>query len=141
LPSPVTDQRRTRRVQVFICCGVLLALAAIALSSLSGPLQTLATFLMLVNGGQQLYRAWPGSRGYLCQLQVTSEGRLLCGFAPEPEVLLPGSVRHWWTVCDRVAGLVVDREHGRSSRAILFRDLLPPDQWRRLNLCLRLGPA
>jgi len=138
LPSPAIE-RGNRRVRLLVCCCILLALAAVALSSLSGPAQVLATLLVLVNGGWELRRAWPGSPGYLCQLQVTRDGQLLCGFEPEPGVLVPATVRHSWTVCGWVTGLVVERADGRSSRAFLFRDLQPPDQWRQLNLCLRIG--
>jgi hypothetical protein len=138
LRSPATE-RGTRRVRLFVCCGILLALAAVALSSLSGPPRVLATLLVLVNGAWELYRAWPGSPGYLCQLQLTSDGQLLCAFEPEPGVLVPATVRHWWTVCGWVTGLRLERADGRCSSAILFRDLQLPDQWRQLNVCLRLG--
>ncbi|TFG87344.1 MAG: hypothetical protein E4H19_02620 [Chromatiales bacterium] len=141
MPSPVIEQRGSQRVQSFICCSVVLALAAIARSSLSWPPQVLAALLVLVSGGLELYGSWSGSRDYLRQLQVTRDGQLLCAFAPGPGVLVPVTVLHWWSVCGWVTGLVVYREDGRRSRAILFRDQLLPDQWRQLALCLRLGRA
>lgn len=141
LPSPVIEQRGSRRVQGFICCSVLLALAVIVRSPLSWLPQVLAVLLVLVSGGREFYRAWPGSRGYLCQLQVTRDGRLLCGLGQNPRVLVPATVLHWWTLGGWVAGLVVHGEGGQRGHAILFRDQLRPDQWRQLNLCLRLGRA
>ncbi len=141
LPSPVIEQRGSRRVQAFICCSVLLALAAVARSPLSWRLQVLAALLVLVSGGRELYRSWPGSRGYLCQLQVTRDGHLLCGLGRDPRVFVRATVLHWWTLGGWVAGLVVHGEGGQRAHAILFRDQLRPDQWRQLNLCLRLGRA
>jgi hypothetical protein len=116
-------------------------LTSIALSHLTWPQQPLAVFLVLTSGGRELYRSWPGSKGYLRQLQLSPDGQLLCAFMPGPGLLVPVTVLHWWTVCARVTGLVVRREDGRRTRTILFRDQLQPDQWRQLGTCLRLGPA
>ncbi|MDP2326195.1 MAG: hypothetical protein Q8N51_19510 [Gammaproteobacteria bacterium] len=139
MPSPVIELRGSRRVQAFLCCIVLLALLAIALSHLPWPIQVLASSLVLAGGGIELYCAWPGSRGYLGRLQITRDGRLLCSQEAEGNVLTPATIQHWWTLSGRVAGLVAHREDGRRVRVILFRDQLAPDEWRRLNLCLRLG--
>lgn len=139
LPSPVIEPRRSRRVQAFLCCNVLLALAAIALSHLPWLIQVLASSLVLAGGGIELYHAWPGSPGYLGRLQITRDGRLRCGLGREGNVLALATVLHWWTLGGRVLGLAVHREDGRRARIILFRNQLAPDQWRRLNLCLRLA--
>jgi len=101
----------------------------------------LVVLLVLISGGWELYRSWPGSRGYLCRLQLTPDGHFLCGHGRDPLVLFPTTVLHWWTVCGWVAGLLVQADDGQRSHVILFRDQLRPDQWRQLHLCLRLGKA
>jgi hypothetical protein len=72
---------------------------------------------------------------------VTGDGELLCGFRPDPGILVTATVSHWWEVGDRVMGLVVECHGKRCARAMLFRDLVAPDQWRRLNVWLRFGRA
>jgi len=141
LPSPVIEVAGSCRIRLGICCGIGLALAAISLATLSWPLRVLVICLVLLNGLWELWCVWPGVNGALRRLRVTDDGRLMCGFAPDTGVLVAATVRHWWTVGDRVTGLVVERHGKRCSRAILFRDLLAPDQWRRLNVCLRFTRA
>jgi len=97
--------------------------------------------LIIARGGWDLYRARPGASDALCILRVTETGGLLCGFAPDTGVLVAATVRHSWTIGDRVTGLVVERHDDRRSRVLLFRDLVAPDQWRRLNVFLRLSRA
>lgn len=101
----------------------------------------LAAALAIGSGGWELYATWPGSRGYVGQLQVSRDGQLLCGFGRDPVSLVPVEVRHCWTLGGRVIGLTVVSAGGQSGRVVLFADQLQASEWRQLQKCLYLRGA
>lgn len=133
------DRPACRRVPALIVCGALLALAAVSLSGLAWQPRALAAALILACGLWELQRAWPGSPRYVNRIQVAPDGRFLLGIAREPQALVPATVVHWWVLPGFAIGLAFVGKDGQRGQAILFRDRLPADVWRRLHVRLRHG--
>ena len=138
------DRRACRRVPVLIFCGVLLALTAVSLSGLAWQPRALVAALILACGLWELLRAWPGAPRYVTRIQVAPDGRFLLGIAREPPTLepatlLPATLVHWWVLPGLAIGLAFVGKEGQRVQAILFRDGLAPDVWRRLLVRLRHG--
>ena len=131
------DRRACRRVPALVIGYTLLALTAVSLSGLALPGRTLAAVLTVACGLWQFGRAWPGSRGHVSRIHVSAEGRFLLGRTGEPHTLTPATVAQWWVLPGLAVGLVFIGEAGQRGEALLFRDLLPPDVWRRLQVRLR----
>ena len=133
------DRCVCRRVPVLVFCCTLLALTAVNLSGLVWQLRALAAALILASGLWELKRAWPGSPGFVTRIQVAPDGRFLLGMAREPLTLVPATLRHYWVLPGIVIGLAFVGRDGRRGQALLFRDRLAPDVWRRLQVRLRHG--
>lgn len=135
-PSLVIDRPGCRRVQATILCSMLLALAALGYGGLPASLQALAALLVLAGGLVELRRASPRASRYVTRIVVTADGRFLLGLASDPATLLPGAVENCWALPGIAVGLAFSCGAGRVD-AILFRDRIPPDAWRRLAVRLR----
>ena len=131
------DRRACRRVPALVFCGALLALTAVSLSGLAWQPRALAAALILACGLWELLRAWPGAPPYVTRIQVAPDGRFLLGIAREPPALLPAALVHWWVLPGLAVGLAFVGKEGQRRHAILFRDRLAPDVWRRLLVRLR----
>jgi hypothetical protein len=131
------DRRACLRVPALVIGCTLLALAAISLSGLAVPGRALAAALTLACGLREFGRVWPGSTGYVSRIHVSAEGRFHLGRAGEPDTLASATLVRRWLLPGFAVGLVFIGEGGQRSEALLFRDLLPPDVWRRLQVRLR----
>jgi hypothetical protein len=138
------DRRACRRVPALIFCGVLLALTAVSLSGLAWQPRALVAALILACGLWELLRSWPGAPRYVTRIQVAPDGRFLLGTGREsptllPATPLPATLVHWWVLPGLAIGLAFVGKEGQRGQAILFRDRLAPDVWRRLLVRLRHG--
>lgn len=131
------DRHSCRRVPALVIGSTLLALTAVGLSGLAMPGRTLAAALTVTCGLWQFRRTWPGSRGHVSRIHVSAEGQFLLGRTGEPCRLASATVAQWWVMPGLAVGLVFIGEAGQRGEALLFRDLLPPDVWRRLQVRLR----
>lgn len=136
-PSLVIDRPGCRRVQALILCSMLLAAAALADGGLAGWPQAVA--LLLVGGGGLcgLRRASPRAPRYVARILVTVDGHFLLGLAGNPGALVPASVVRHWSLPGIAVGLAFAGDQALRAEAILFRDRVPPDTWRRLAVRLR----
>jgi len=138
------DRRACRRVPALVFCGALLALTAVSLSGLAWQPRALAAALILACGLWELLRAWPGAPRYVTRIKVAPDGQFLVGIAREPPtlmpaILVPATLVHWWVLPGLAVGLAFVGKEGQRRQAILFRDRLAPDVWRRLLVRLRHG--
>ncbi len=133
------DRRACRRVSALVFCCAVLSLVAVSLSGLAWQPRTLLATVTLACGLWEFRRAWPGSAGHLGRIQVSAEGQFLLGRAGEPQALAPATLVHWWLFPGLAVGLAFIDTAGQRGQAILFRDQLPPDMWRRLQVRLRHG--
>ena len=133
------DRCACRRVPALIFCGLLLALIGVSLSGLAWPLRSGAAVLVLAGALRELQRAWPGSPRYVTRIRVATDGRFFLASPREPQTLVPVTVTHWWLLPGWAIGLAFVGEDGRRAEALLFRDRLGPDVWRRLRVRLRHG--
>ena len=136
------DRRACRRVPALVFCGALLALTAVSLSGLAWQPRALAAALILACGLRELLRTWPGAPRSVTRIQVAPDGRFLLGIAREPPTLMPAiwvpaALVHWWVLPGLAVGLAFVGKEGQRRQAILFRDRLAPDVWRRLLVRLR----
>jgi len=131
------DRRACRRIPVLVIGCTLLALSAVSLSGLALPLRSLAGGLTLACGLWEFGRVWPGSTGYVSRIHVSAVGQFLLGRAGEARTPAPVTVAQWWVLSGFAVGLVFIGETGQRGEALLFRDLLPPGVWRRLQVRLR----
>ena len=118
---------------------MLLALAALGYAGLPGHLQAVAVSLVLGGGLLELRAASPRSPRYVARLRVTAEGRFLLGLARDPDCLVPMAVVSCWTLPGIAVGLAFTGADATRANAILFRDRVPADAWRRLAVRLRHG--
>ncbi len=145
------DRSSCRRVPLLILGSVVLAIAGLGLSGLHWRLLAPALCLVLVSGLHELRRAWPGSPRCVTSIRIWPDGRFVVGFGRQPQAL--GSVSlesvtlesvtlaHSWTIPGFALGLAFVCPDRRRCQALLFRDQLPPDVWRRLRLRLRYPGA
>jgi hypothetical protein len=116
---------------------MLLSLAALGYGGLPGWLLALAVLLVAGGGALELRRASPRAPRCVTRIVVTADGRFLLGLARDPAALVPAAVEHCWGLCGVAVGLVFSCAGTGRVDAILFRDRIPPDTWRRLAVRLR----
>ena len=134
------DRCACRRVSALVLCGTVLALVAVSLSGLAWQPRTLVATVTLACGLWEFRRAWPGSAGHVSRIQVSAEGQFLLGRAGgEQQALAPATLVHWWLLPGLAVGLAFVGTAGQRGQAILFRDQVPPDVWRRFQVRLRHG--
>ena len=135
------DRRACRRVPALVVCSLLLALTAVSLSGLPWLPRGLRAGLLLASTLRELHRAWPGSPRGVSHIQIAPDGRFSLACGRGSLVLVPATVLHWWILAGFAMGVAWVGTDGRWSQALLFRDRLAPDVWRRLLVRLRHGPA
>lgn len=133
------DRRGCWRVVVLGGCVTLLALIGVSLGFPAGQHRVLAVLLVLAGGLWEVWRAWPGCQGYAARIHLSVAGQFSLGRAGEPEALVTAALARWWAVPGLVIGLGFVCQSGRPAQALLFRDQVPPDVWRRLQVRLRHG--
>lgn len=136
-PSLVIDRPGCRRVQGLILCSMLLALAALGYGGLPAGLQALAAVFIAAGGAFELRRASPHAPRCIRRIVVTTDGRFLLGLARDPATLVPAAVENCWALRGIAVGLAFSCGGAERVDAILFRDRVPPDAWRRLAVRLR----
>ncbi len=131
------DRSSCRRLPLLIFCSFSLAVLGLGLSGLDWWLLAPGFSLVLFIGLHELRSAWPGSAGFVTSLRVWPDGRFAVGLGPAPQALLPVSLVHSWTIPGFAVGLALLSQNRHRCQALLFRDQLPPEVWRRLHLRLR----
>lgn len=137
--SPDIERPGCHRVQGLIACGMFLALAALAGGGLPGPWAAVVAALIVGAGYCHLKRASPRHPAYVVRIRVRGDGGFQIAVAGNPDVLVPAGVKRHWMLPGVAVGLVFAGEQAGDRQALLFRDRVPPDSWRRLAVCLRLG--
>ena len=133
------DRQNCRRVPVLIFFGTCLALAAVNLSDLALQSRALAVVLVLACASWEVRAAWPGCPAFVSRILVTTDGRFFLGIVRSAPSLVPATVAHWWVLPRLATGLVFVGPDGQRWLAVVFRDRLAPDDWRRLQVRLRHG--
>ena len=131
------DRRGSWRVVALAGCVTILALTGVSLSGLPWQPRVLAATLVLACGWWEAWRAAPISPRYVTRIHVSMAGQFFLSRAGLPESLVPATVAQWWAVPGLAIGLVFLGQPGYQAHALVFRDQLPPDVWRRLQVRLR----
>jgi hypothetical protein len=130
----------TRRPAVLVLVATGLALMAVVMARLPGPLAGAAGAVVLGGGLAAAWRVRPRARGSVRQLELAADGRLravIVGGAgpPDTDVRLAGTWRLAWFA----VGMRLLAPSRRPVTVLLFRDQVPPADWRRLAVHLRLA--
>ena len=131
------DRSSCRRVPLLIFCSFSLAVVGLGLSGLDWRLLAPALLLVLILGLHELRSAWPGSARFVTSIRLWPDGRFVVGLGQAPQALLSVTLAHSWTIPGFALGLAFVCQDRRRYQALLFRDQLPPEVWRRLHLRLR----
>ena len=133
------DRRRCWRVAGLVGCVTFLALMGGTLGFPAGQPRVLAALLVLGGGLWEAGRAWPGCQGYVARIHLSLAGQFSLGRVGGAEALELATVTQWWLLPKLAIGLGFTCQSGQQAQAIVFRDELSPDVWRRLQVRLRHG--
>jgi hypothetical protein len=141
--SLVIDRPGCRRTQGLILCSMLLALAALGYGGLPAALQAVAMAFVAAGGAFELRRVSPHAPRCVTRIVVTTDGHFLLGLAGDPATLVPAAVENCWALRGIAVGLAFSCGGAGRVDALLFRDRVSPDAWRRLAVRLRhaVGPV
>ena len=131
------DRSSCRRLPPLIFCSLSFAVVGLGLSGLEWWLLAPGFSLVLIIGLHELRCAWPGSAGFVTSIRVWPDGRFAVGLGRSPQAILSVTLVHSWTIPGFAVGLAMVSQDRRRCQALLFRDQLPPEVWRRLRLRLR----
>lgn len=140
-PSLVIERPACRRVQAFILCLIVLAVAAVSYGGLPGWAGITGVLLATAYGIHELRRASPRAPRYVASIRLTDDGRFMLGLACDPDSLVPASVVSSWTLLGMAAGIGFAGDGGDPAEVIVFRHRMAPDTWRRLAVRLRHPPV
>jgi hypothetical protein len=133
------DRSSCRRVPMLIFCSVILAVVGLGLSGLEWRWLAPALLLVLVTGLRELLSAWPGSARCVTSIRIWPDGQFAVGLGKAPQTLESVTLIHSWAIPGFALGLAFVGQDRHRYQALLFRDQLPCQVWRRL--CVRLRYA
>ena len=137
LPSLVIDRRGCQRLRIILACLILLSLAGVGYAGLPLHWQAAAGLLVVCAGLSELRHASPHSPHFVGRIALAPGGPCLVWLGAAADAPVPVAVTRFWFLPGIAAGLAFEAADRRRFTAILFRDRVPPDSWRRLAVLLR----
>lgn len=141
-PTLTIEVAATGRPAAVVLVSTALALVAVLVARLPGPVAAAAGAIVLGGGLATAWRARPSAPGSVRRLRFGPDGQLRAVLGRrEGPVAADASLLGSWRLARVAVGMRLVVPGCRPGTVLLFRDHVPAADWRRLAVHLRLGPA